>query len=95
MIGHETGGDQRVVLFVAMAEGYTLDEDLIGRIKAAIRKGSSPRHVPSEILAVPDIPHTKSGKISELAVKAVVHGRAVKNKGALHNPDALDAFPVL
>ena len=95
VIGHEKDGDQRVVLFVAMAEGCTLDDDLIARIKAAIRTGSSPRHVPAEILAVPDIPHTKSGKISELAVKAVVHGRAVKNKGALHNPDALDAFPLL
>ncbi|HCQ63968.1 MAG TPA: acetoacetate--CoA ligase [Rhodobacteraceae bacterium] len=95
VIGHETAGDQRVVLFVAMAEGNTLDDDLIGRIKAAIRKGSSPRHVPARILAVPDIPHTKSGKISELAVKDVVHGRAVKNRGALHNPEALDAFPVL
>jgi len=95
VIGHEVDGDQRVVLFVAMAEGHELDDDLVARIKAAIRKGSSPRHVPAEIIAVPDIPRTKSGKISELAVKDVVHGRAVKNKGALDNPEALDAFPVL
>ena len=95
VIGHEVEGDQRVVLFVAMARGFALDEDLVKAIKAGIRKGSSPRHVPADILEVPDIPRTKSGKISELAVKDVVHGRAVKNKGALDNPEALDAFPVL
>ncbi|PIE07179.1 MAG: acetoacetate--CoA ligase [Rhodobacterales bacterium] len=95
VIGHDTGGDQRVVLFVAMAEGHELDEELVKRIKAGIRQGSSPRHVPAEILAVPDVPHTKSGKISELAVKDVVHGREVKNKGALANPEALDDFPEL
>ncbi|MEZ5722429.1 MAG: hypothetical protein R3D59_12885 [Paracoccaceae bacterium] len=73
-----------------------LDAALVARIKAAIRQGSSPRHaLPAEILEVPDIPRTKSGKISELAVKDVMHGRAVKNKGALDNPEALDAFPVL
>ena len=84
-----------MVLFVAMAAGCRLDDDLVARIKAAIRKGSSPRHVPAEILEVPDVPRTKSGKISELAVKDVVHGRPVKNKGALDNPEALDAFPRL
>ena len=95
VIGHEVDGDQRVVLFVAMAAGAVLDDALITRVKAAIRQGSSPRHVPAEILEVPDVPRTKSGKISELAVKDVVHGRPVKNKGALDNPEALDAFPVL
>jgi len=95
VIGHETGGDQRVILFVALAEGVALTADLIARVKAAIRAGSSPRHVPAEILEVPDIPRTKSGKTSELAVKAVVHGRAVKNVGALDNPEALDHFPRL
>lgn len=95
VIGVEEDGDQRVVLFVAMAAGHRLDEALVGRIKTAIRAGSSPRHVPSEILEVPDVPRTKSGKISELAVKDVVHGRKVKNVGALDNPEALDGFPVL
>ena len=95
VIGHEVDGDQRVVLFVAMAPGCVLDDGLVGRIKTAIRQGSSPRHVPAEILEVPDVPRTKSGKISELAVKDVVHGRPVKNKGALDNPEALDAFPEL
>ena len=95
VIGHDAGGDQRVLLFVAMAEGALLTGALVDRIKAAIRQGSSPRHVPAEILEVPDIPRTKSGKVSELAVKDVVHGRAVKNLGALDNPAALDAFPRL
>jgi acetoacetyl-CoA synthetase len=95
VIGHDADGDQRVILFVAMADGQALTDDLAGRIKRAIRAGSSPRHVPAEILAVPDIPRTKSGKTSELAVKDVVHGRRVKNMGALDNPEALDAFPVL
>ncbi|OIP83649.1 MAG: acetoacetate--CoA ligase [Rhodobacterales bacterium CG2_30_65_12] len=95
VIGHEADGDQRVVLFVAMAEGAALTDALRARIKAAIRAGSSPRHVPAEIIEVADIPRTKSGKISELAVKDVVHGRAVKNLGALDNPEALDGFPRL
>ncbi len=95
VIGHEVDGDQRVVLFVAMAAGAALTDALKARVKAAIRAGSSPRHVPAEILEVPDIPRTKSGKISELAVKDVVHGRQVKNVGALDNPEALDHFPNL
>ncbi|HHS94208.1 MAG TPA: acetoacetate--CoA ligase, partial [Rhodobacterales bacterium] len=95
VIGHEVDGDQRVVLFVAMAEGEALTEQLVQEIKTAIRTGSSPRHVPAEILEVADVPRTKSGKISELAVKAVVHGRAVKNVGALDNPEALEGFPRL
>jgi len=95
VIGHDVDGDQRVILFVAMKPGAVLDEELKARVKAAIRAGSSPRHVPAEILEVPDIPRTKSGKISELAVKDVVHGRQVKNVGALDNPSALDHFPDL
>ena len=95
VIGVDEDGDQKVVLFVAMAEGAALDADLVKRIKGAIRAGSSPRHVPAQVLEVPDIPRTKSGKTSELAVRDVVHGRAVKNKGALDNPEALDAFPRL
>ncbi|WP_281840822.1 acetoacetate--CoA ligase [Sinisalibacter aestuarii] len=95
VIGVDSDGDQRVVLFVVMAAGQNLTGALIARIKAAIRAGSSPRHVPAEILEVADIPRTKSGKISELAVKDVVHGRKVKNVGALDNPQALDGFPAL
>ncbi|MEN8259156.1 MAG: acetoacetate--CoA ligase, partial [Pseudomonadota bacterium] len=69
-----------------------LDEDLTSRIRQRIRENLSPRHVPAKILQVRDIPRTKSGKIVELAVREVVHGRQVKNRDALQNPDALDDF---
>ncbi|HEV2901551.1 MAG TPA: acetoacetate--CoA ligase [Pseudaminobacter sp.] len=91
-IGQDFGGDVRVVLFVRLAEGVTLDEALDKKIKAKIRTGASPRHVPAKIVAVADIPRTKSGKITELAVRDIVHGRTVKNKEALANPEALDLF---
>lgn len=91
-IGQDWGGDVRVVLFVVMNHGKVLDEALIHRIKAAIRSGASPRHVPAKILEVPDIPRTRSGKITELAVRDVVHGRAVKNQEALANAEALSHF---
>ncbi len=91
-IGQDWDGDTRVVLFVRLAEGATLDEDLEKRIRHKIRTGASPRHVPARIAAVADIPRTKSGKITELAVRDVVHGREVKNKEALANPEALDLF---
>jgi acetoacetyl-CoA synthetase len=91
-IGQDWDGDVRVVLFVRPAEGVTLDKDLEQRIRAKIRAGASPRHVPAKIVAVRDIPRTKSGKITELAVRDVVHGRTVKNKEALANPEALDLY---
>ncbi len=91
-IGQDWDGDVRIVLFVRLAPGAALDEALVGRIKAVIRSGASPRHVPSRIVAVADIPRTKSGKIVELAVREIVHGRPVKNAGALANPEALDYF---
>jgi acetoacetyl-CoA synthetase len=91
-IGQDFDDDVRVVLFVRLAAGVTLDDDLEKRIRARIRTGASPRHVPARIIAVADIPRTKSGKITELAVRDVVHGRAVKNKEALANPEALDLF---
>ena len=91
-IGQTWDNDVRVVLFVRLAEGATLDEALEKRIKTQIRSGASPRHVPAKIVAVADIPRTKSGKITELAVRDVVHGRDVKNKEALANPEALDFY---
>ncbi len=91
-IGQSWDDDTRIVLFVRLAEGVTLDEELIKKIKAQIRTGASPRHVPGVVVAVDDIPRTKSGKITELAVRDVVHGREVKNKEALANPEALDLF---
>ena len=91
-IGQPWDDDVRVVLFVRLAEGLTLDEDLIKRIKSVVREGASPRHVPAKVLQVQDIPRTKSGKIVELAVREVVEGRPVKNKEALANPEALEEF---
>jgi len=92
VIGQSWDNDVRVVLFVVLREGVSLTEDLERTIKARIREGASPRHVPARIVAVPDIPRTKSGKITELAVRDLLHGRAVKNKEALANPDALAHF---
>lgn len=91
-IGQDWDDDVRVVLFVRLAPGIVLDEALEKAIKTRIRTGASPRHVPAKIIAVADIPRTKSGKIVELAVREVVHGRPVKNKEALANPEALELF---
>ncbi|MGV1872832.1 acetoacetate--CoA ligase [Agrobacterium rosae] len=91
-IGQDWQEDVRVVLFVRLAAGVQLDEKLSNAIRNKIRMGASPRHVPAKIIAVPDIPRTKSGKIVELAVREVVHGRTVKNLEALANPDALSHF---
>ena len=84
--------DVRVVLFVRMAAGAKLDDELKAAIAGAIRKGATPRHVPAFILEVADIPRTRSGKITELAVRDVVEGRSVKNTEALANPEALEYF---
>ncbi len=92
VIGQEWKGDTRVVLFVRLREGLTLDDDLIDRIKTQIRRNASPRHVPARILQVPDVPRTISGKITELAVREVVHGRPVKNTDAMANPEALEYY---
>ncbi len=92
VIGQEWEGDTRVVLFVKLQEGLTLEEQLILKIKGRIRENTTPRHVPAKIVQVADIPRTKSGKIVELAVREVVHGRPVKNLEALANPEALEHF---
>ena len=92
VIGQDFDGDVRVVLFVKLREGLFLDEALARRIKETIRANTTPRHVPAKILQVSDIPRTKSGKIVELAVREVVHGRPVKNIEALANPEALEFF---
>jgi acetoacetyl-CoA synthetase len=91
-IGQDWQDDVRVVLFVRLADGLALDEDLAKAIRNRIRSGASPRHVPAKVIQVSDIPRTKSGKIVELAVRDIVHGRAVKNKEALANPGALSQF---
>jgi acetoacetyl-CoA synthetase len=92
VIGQDWQCDVRVVLFVRLREGLALDEKLAEKIKKQIRANTTPRHVPARILQVADIPRTKSGKIVELAVREVVHGRPVKNKEALANPEALELF---
>lgn len=92
VIGQDWDGDTRVVLFVKLRDGVVLDDALTAKIKKQIRDNATPRHVPAKVLAVDDIPRTKSGKIVELAVRHVVHGRAVKNKEALANPEALAFF---
>jgi acetoacetyl-CoA synthetase len=91
-IGQDWENDVRVVLFVRLAPGVVLDEKLSALIKKQVRDGASPRHVPAVIIAVSDIPRTKSGKITELAVREIVHGRDVKNREALANPEALELF---
>jgi acetoacetyl-CoA synthetase len=92
VIGQDWDHDVRVVLFVRLREGVKLDDGLKDKIKAQIRSNTTPRHVPGKIIAVADIPRTKSGKITELAVRDTVHGKAVKNKEALANPEALDLY---
>jgi acetoacetyl-CoA synthetase len=92
VIGQDWQSDVRVVLFVRLRDGLTLDDALAKRIKEVIRANTTPRHVPGVILQVPDIPRTKSNKIVELAVRAVVHGQPVKNVEALANPEALEHF---
>ncbi|HET7457892.1 MAG TPA: acetoacetate--CoA ligase [Gemmatimonadaceae bacterium] len=85
-------GDSRVVLFVRLRDGGTIDETLRDAIRRRIREHTSPHHVPRRIVAVADIPRTISGKISELAVREVIHGRPVKNTDALANPEALELY---
>jgi acetoacetyl-CoA synthetase len=85
-------GDERVVLFVVLREGLQLDDSLRASIREMIRRNTTPRHVPSKILQVPEMPRTRSGKLVELAVTAVVRGEAVANTLALANPLALEAF---
>ncbi|MDP7486722.1 MAG: acetoacetate--CoA ligase [Alphaproteobacteria bacterium] len=92
VISQDWDGDVRVVLFVKLRDGLTLDDDMAAEIRARIREGCTPRHVPAKVLQVADIPRTKSGKLVELAVREVVHGRTIKNIEALDNPQALDLY---
>ncbi|MGD9743457.1 MAG: acetoacetate--CoA ligase [Dongiaceae bacterium] len=92
VIGQDWEGDVRVVLFVRLRAGMALDDGLRERIRQQIRRNTTPRHVPARILQVADIPRTKSGKITELAVRDVVHGRPVNNREALANPETLELF---
>ncbi len=91
-IGQQWKDDVRVVLFVVLRDGVVLDDELQGRVRKIIREGATPRHVPAKIIAVRDIPRTKSGKLVELAVRSVVHGETIRNTEALANPAALENF---
>lgn len=91
-VGQDWRGDVRVVLFVRLRPGVALDDALRETIRGVIRRNASPRHVPAKIIAVADIPRTRSGKIVELAVREVIHGRPVRNLDAIANPEALQAF---
>ena len=92
VVGQSWDNDIRVILFIVMNEKFNFTKDLLKKIKNQIRKNTSPRHVPSKIIVVKDIPRTKSGKIVELAVKNVIEGNIIKNKEALANPQALKQF---
>ena len=91
-VGHRQAADERIVLFVVLRDGVILDNDLTQAIKGRIRDYSSPRHVPAEIIQVPDIPRTMSGKPVELAVRAVIHNEPVPNRNVLANPESLEYF---
>lgn len=91
-VGQKWQDDERVILFVKLRDGVELTDELVKTIKLTIRANATPRHVPSVIAQVPDIPRTISGKITELAVRQVIHGETVKNTDALANPDALEHF---
>jgi len=91
-VGQDWNGDVRVVLFVRMREGTQLDEELKKEIRHTVRAHTTARHVPAKIIAVPDFPRTLSGKLTELAVRNVIHGLPVKNLDALANPAALEYF---
>jgi acetoacetyl-CoA synthetase len=92
VVGQDWDGDVRIVLFVRLRPGLTLDQPLRERLQRRIREHASPHHVPKRIVQVADIPRTISGKITELAVREVIHGRPVTNAEALANPDALELF---
>ncbi|MHC4661828.1 MAG: acetoacetate--CoA ligase [Planctomycetota bacterium] len=91
-IGHTTDGDQQIILFVKLAAGNKLTDELVKKIRTALRTQASPRHVPSRVMETPDVPYTFSSKKVEIAVTDILHGREVKNRGALRNPESLDFF---
>jgi acetoacetyl-CoA synthetase len=91
-VGKKWNGDQKVILFVSLNEGIKLDQKLKDKIKAELKSKATPRHVPSEIFEVKEIPRTISGKKVEIAVSKILNGEEVDNKDALANPHSLDQF---
>ena len=94
-VGQNWHGDQRVILFVRLAEGVELTDELKAKIRRELREKASPRHVPARIIQVPDIPYTFSMKKVEIAVSNIINGRPVTNRDALTNPESLDYFEAL
>ena len=92
MVGQSWDNDIRIILFVVMDNNYILNEDLINRVKKQIRSNASPRHVPTKVISISDIPRTKNGKIVELAVKNTIEGNEIKNIEALANPEILKEY---
>ena len=92
VVGQAWDNDIRIVLFIVLNSKYKLDDNLYKKIKLQIRMNVSPRHVPSKILVVKDIPKTKNGKLVELAVKSTIEGTKIKNKEALANPEILEQY---
>lgn len=91
-VGQDWQGDVRIILFVKLKDNVVLDDVLIEKIKKQIKTGATPRHVPAKIIQITDIPRTKSGKITEIAVRDVIMGRKIKNIEALANPQALELY---
>jgi acetoacetyl-CoA synthetase len=91
-VGQQWEGDERVLLYIILQENFELTEELVDRICKRIRSECSPRHVPAEMYGVKDLPRTRSGKVSEMAVKKIVNGQKVANKEALANPEVLEFF---
>ncbi len=94
-VGQKWCGDERIILFVILETDVTLDQSLENKIKSIIRKNTTPRHVPAKLIQVTNFPRTRSGKVSEIAIKAVIHGESVKNTSALANADVLKIFKEL
>ena len=92
VIGQSWNNDIRIILFIVLNQGYKLNDKIKEKIKKSVRSNASPRHVPSKIISVLDIPKTKNGKLVELAVKQIVEGGPIKNLEALANPDSLKQF---
>ena len=94
-IGQQWKDDQRIILFVQIAEGFTFDDNIVSKIKTQLRSKASPRHVPTIIMNTPDIPYTFSGKKVESAITNIIHGRTINNRGAIRNPESLEFFEKL
>ena len=92
VIGQSWKNDTRIILFIVLNQGYKLNDEIKDKIKKAVKSSASPRHVPSKIISIMDIPKTKNGKLAELAVKQTVDGEQIKNLEALANPDSLEQF---